>query len=159
MGSYRSCPDSSCQQEKDVNLLTGHDHMEITGVIETGVGKGAFFTNLDWVVEQIERNAGFKPYPGTLNIRVCDEDLAKLDALFACKDFELVPDDPQFCTAGARIIRINGIPAMAVFPGEDVHVHGREVIEIITSCHVKDTFHLKDGDQVTITDFGAAPSK
>jgi riboflavin kinase len=127
--------------------------MKLTGVIETGTGKGAYFTGLDWVVKQLERQMGFKPYPGTLNVRVCGSDVPKLDEFFRDKDFELVPDNPDFCTARVKRVRLNGIPAAAVFPSEDVHVHEKEVIEIITSFHVKDTFHLNDGDRVILTDF------
>jgi CTP-dependent riboflavin kinase len=49
-------------------------------------------------------------------------------------------------------VQINGIPGAAVFPREDVRVHGKEIIEIVCGCHIKDTLRLKDGDPVFITD-------
>jgi riboflavin kinase, archaea type len=127
--------------------------MKITGVIESGLGKGAFFTSLEWVVDQFERAMGFKPFPGTLNVRVLEGDLPALRSFFAKKDFELVPDNPAFCTALLKKVRVNGTPAAAVFPSEDVKAHGREIIELISEKHLKDTHGLKDGDQVTITEF------
>ncbi len=122
------------------------------GIVETGAGQGAFFTSLDWVREQFQRAMGFAPYPGTLNVRICSEDLGRLEAFISEKDFELVPADPQFCSGSVKKIRIEGIPAAAVFPGEEVRVHPREVIEIVSDRHLKQSLHLKDGDQVTITD-------
>jgi len=131
--------------------------MKITGVIESGAGRGAFFTGLNWVVEQFEREMGFKPFPGTLNVRVLDEDISKLDAFFAKKDFELVPDNPEFCAAGLKRIRVNGIPGAAVFPSDEVRIHGKEIIEIILGRHIKNALDLVDGDSVVITDYDAGP--
>ncbi len=127
--------------------------MKITGTIESGLGKGVFFTSLDWVVEQFERAMGFKPYPGTVNVRIVESDLPALKSLFAEKDFELVPDNPAFCTAWLKKVRVNGVPAAAVFPAEDVKVHGREIIELIAGEHLRNSYGLKDGDHVTITEF------
>ena len=126
--------------------------MEIVGVIEKGAGRGAYFTCLDWVVDQLEQAVGFKPFPGTLNVRIADEDLSKLDAFIEHRDCELVPDNPQFCSAGLKKVRINGIPAALILPSEDVRIHGKEIIEIVADRHIKDALGLADGDQVIITD-------
>ena len=127
--------------------------MKIVGTIERGAGQGAFFTTLDWVVEQFEKAMGFKPFQGTLNVRVSQEDLHKLDSFFAEEDFEIVPNDPQFCAARLKKVRVNDLPAAVVFPSEDVRIHGKEIIEIMSNCHIKETLLLTDGDQVIITDF------
>ncbi len=126
--------------------------MRIRGTIETGAGRGAFFTGLDWVVDQFRRHMGFAPFPGTLNVRVIDEDADKLKSLFSRMDFEIVPENPDFCTAGFKRIGVQGLPAAAVFPSEDVRIHDRNVIEIIAGCHIKDALGLKDGDTVVLTD-------
>lgn len=133
--------------------MTKRIGMEIKGFIERGAGKGAFFTTLDWVVAQFEKEMGFKPFPGTLNVKILPEDLSKLEDFFGKEDFKLVPDDPSFCTAGFRKVRVGGIPAAAVFPGEEVRIHGKDVIEIMADRHIKDSLGLNDGDPVTITDF------
>lgn len=124
--------------------------MKITGVIETGAGKGSFFVGLDWVVSQLEKQLGFKPFAGTLNVRLNETDLAEAESFFGKKDFDLIPEDPTFCRAGVKRVNINGLPAAAVFPSEDVRIHGDRVIEIIAGCHIKDTLNLQDGDVVTI---------
>jgi HAD superfamily hydrolase (TIGR01509 family) len=126
--------------------------MQITGQIESGAGKGAFFTSLDWVVEQFDQAMGFKPFPGTLNVRVSSEGIDDLEALFSEKDFEIHPDNPEFCAAGFKRVWVEGIPAAAVFPSEDVRIHGKDVIEIIAGRHIKSALSLADGDEVTITD-------
>ena len=127
--------------------------MEIKGRIETGAGQGAFFTSLEWVVGQFEREMGFKPFPGTLNVRVAPEDLNNLADFFRNLDFELASEDPNFCAARVKKVRINGIAGAAVFPADEVRIHEKEVIEIMADRHLKDSLGLADGDMVTITDF------
>jgi riboflavin kinase, archaea type len=132
--------------------------MKLRGTIQSGIGKGSFFTGLDWVVEQFREAMGFEPFPGTLNVRIMEEDLPIIDPFFLKKDFELIPDDPQFCAASLKKVEVNGVSSAAVFPSEDVHIHGKSIIEIITYCHLKETLHLDDGDQITITEASDEPS-
>jgi len=126
--------------------------MILNGYIQSGIGRGAFFTRLDWVVKQFQEAMGFPPHPGTVNIQIWDCDLPKVHNFFSPKDFEIVPPDPQFCEGACKKVKINGILAAAVFPAEDIRVHGWAIIEIIAGCHIKDTLHLKDGDPVVISD-------
>jgi riboflavin kinase len=125
--------------------------MKISGSIQSGVGKGAFFTQVDWVVKQCEDLLGYKPFPGTLNVHICDEDLEKLEKFFASTDCVLVPDDPKFCAANVKKVKINGVSAAVVLPSEDVRVHENRVIELIASCSLKEALGLKDGDTVTVS--------
>ncbi len=136
------------------NSLPGYveNAMQLKGVVETGVGQGAFFTSLAWVREQFQEKGGFIPFPGTLNVRICAEDLPGLQSFTSATDFEITPDDPQFCSGAVKRIWIEGIPATAVFPGERVRVHPKEVIEIVSDRNLKEALHLKDGDRVTISD-------
>jgi riboflavin kinase len=127
--------------------------MQIKGTIQKGTGQGTFFTSLPWVLEQFEKEMGSKPYPGTLNVRVCDEDLPKLDAFFKEKDFEIFPYNPQYCSATLKKVRVSGIPAAAIFPEERVHIHPKEIVEIMSPYHIKNSLHLADGDQVVISQF------
>jgi riboflavin kinase, archaea type len=125
--------------------------MKICGTIQSGMGKGAFFIQVDWVVKQCKDMLGYKPFPGTLNVRVCDEDLNKLEKFLESIDYILLPDDPAFCTARVKKVMLNDIPAAIVLPGEDVRVHENSVIEIIASMCIKDGLGLEDGDSVMIS--------
>jgi len=127
--------------------------MDLTGYIQSGAGEGVFFTSLTWVVNQFETFMGFRPFPGTLNVRIRDEDYPYIDKFFSKKDFELIPVDPQYCSASLKKVRVNGIEAAAVFPSEDIHIHGKDIIEVISHCNIKETLQLADGDRVTITEF------
>jgi riboflavin kinase len=57
--------------------------MEIKGIVHHGVGQGAFFTQLAWVVRQCEAQLGWTPFPGTLNLHVPEGDRDLLRPWFA----------------------------------------------------------------------------
>lgn len=126
--------------------------MKICGVVQSGVGKGAFFTKIDWVVKQCEDVLGFRPFPGTLNVHVCEEDLGELDGFLSSTDGELVPDDPKFCAARIKKVLVNDVAAAIVLPSDDVRVHESHVLEIIASQSLKDLLGMGDGDKVTLSD-------
>jgi riboflavin kinase, archaea type len=123
---------------------------EIRGIIERGAGQGAYFTRVDWVREQCRRELGYEPYPGTLNVRVMEEDVEILDAFLGDPDFELVPEDPAFCSAQVKKVTVNGVPAAVVLPSREVRVHEQRVIEILAASSLKASLGLKDGDTVTV---------
>ena len=122
----------------------------IEGVVQSGAGKGAYFTRVDWVLEQCRRRLGYEPFPGTLNVRIVDRDAECLESFLEEWDVELVPDDPAFCSARVKRVVVNGVPAAVVVPEEDVRIHDRRVIEIMAPCSLKKTLGLKDGDLVTV---------
>jgi riboflavin kinase len=126
------------------------NHQIIRGIIQSGAGKGSYFTQVDWVVEQCNRMLGYKPFPGTLNVQVAGEDLKHLDSFLRESDFELVPDDPAFCSARVKRVMVNNIPGALILPAEDVRIHEKGVIEIIAACNLKETLGIGDGDFVTV---------
>ncbi len=132
-----------------MNLLKMDQLIKISGIIQSGAGKGAYFIRLDWVVKQCKELLGYEPFPGTLNVSVEDEDLPVLDMFLQDADLKLIPDDPAFCTAGLKKVRINQIPASVVVPAEDVRIHANRVMELIAPCNLKDALGLHDGDRIT----------
>ncbi len=126
--------------------------MEISGIIQSGVGKGAYFTQLGWVVEQCEKTLGYKPFPGTLNVLICNRDLDKLDGFLQRFDYDLVPKDENFCSARIKKVSIARVPAAIILPSEDVRIHEKQTVEIISFCNLKHSLGLEDGQQVTISD-------
>lgn len=124
--------------------------MRLRGVIQSGKGAGAWFTQLDWVLAQCRDLLGFQPFPGTLNVKVLDEDLPGLTGMLQRRAGELVPPDPAFCSAGVVKVTVNGLAGAVVLPAEEVRVHGADVIEILSGHHLKQELGLTDGDQVEI---------
>lgn len=127
------------------------DPLKITGKIVSGAKQGAFFTGLDWVQKQCLKKLGFAPWPGTLNLEIPMDHVAVIEELKVKEGIELVSPDSNYCSGYVFPVSIEGISAAIVFPAEDVRVHGKNIIEIISPKMLKDTLDVKDGDQVNIT--------
>jgi riboflavin kinase len=127
------------------------DHWKITGIIVGGVKKGTFFTQLEWVQEQCWKKLGFKPYPGTLNLKVASDDIQIFEELRQKEGIELVPPDSNFCSGYVFPVSVAGISGAIVAPAEDVRVHRKNIIEIISHLRLKDALGVDDGDGVTLT--------
>lgn len=126
--------------------------MKIRGRIESGAGKGAFFTSLDWVVDSFERKMRIKLFPGTLNVRVFAQEVDRLALFLEKRDFVLTPVDPNFCEAWVKKVYVNGHRAAVVLPSEDVRIHGSDLIEVVADRSLKLSLGLDDGDEVTVSD-------
>ncbi len=124
--------------------------MKLSGIIQNGVGRGQFFTSVAWVTRQCENMLGYIPFPGTLNIKILDRDISKIELFFQGISMKLIPDDPSFCSALIKEVTLFGIPAAVILPSEDVRIHKNHIFEIISPHSIKDSFGLKDGDMVTI---------
>lgn len=122
----------------------------LTGKIVSGIKQGAFFTQLDWVQEQCLEKLGFKPYPGTLNLEIAHENMAIIEDLRPQEGVELVPPDSNFCSGFVFPITVEGISGAIVTPAEDVRVHGKNIIEIISHLGLKDALGVEDGDYVSL---------
>jgi CTP-dependent riboflavin kinase len=94
---------------------------------------------------------GFKLYPGTLNLEVPDESLAIIDALQPKAGIELVPPDSNFCSGYVFPVSVGRIFGAIIAPAEEVRVHGKNIIEIISHLGLKETLGVADGDWVTVT--------
>ena len=63
--------------EKGVYFAKGNarpdTHAKVSGIsgrVFSGLGRGAFFISMEGYITQIDRMFGFKPFPGTLNLKI-----------------------------------------------------------------------------------------
>ncbi len=122
----------------------------LRGVVVSGAGQAAYFTQLAWVQEQCFAKLHFSPYPGTLNVQVNEDCLSLLADLQNGEATELLSPVPDFCNARALPARLDDVPVAVIVPAEDVRIHGANIIEVIAPVHLKDVLSLHDGDQVEL---------
>lgn len=125
-------------------------HLEITGKIVSGAGKGVYFTQIGWVQQQCHQKLGFKPYPGTLNLEIALDDLPKIVTLGQKNGVELISPDPKFCNAKAFAVKLGKINGAIIMPEEKVRIHAENIIEIIAPLNIKATLNVKDGALLSI---------
>lgn len=123
----------------------------LKGIVVSGAGKAADFTQIDWVMEQCAGKLGFEPYPGTLNIDIHPAEIPDNERKGENGWIELIPPDPSFCKSQLLPVMIEGIRAAVIIPEERVRVHGKRIIEIMAPVNLKETLSIKDGDTVTLT--------
>ena len=127
-----------------------NDKLTITGKIVSGEKKGAFFTQLDWVQNQCQEKLGFKPFPGTLNLEIEAAKIPHVEALLDKRGLELVPPDPKFCAGHVYPVSIMGVSGAIVAPAEDVRVHSKNILELISPTCLKDALDVDDGDEIML---------
>jgi CTP-dependent riboflavin kinase len=133
--------------------MSGKKDKVIKGTVFSGLGQGAFFTQLDWVKEQCLEKLGFTPFPGTLNIRVSRECLELVRQIRVETKVDVVPPTPDFCPANAIPVTIGDIKAAIVVPHAEEFtekVHSADTIEVIAPVEIKKALGIKDGDEVVL---------
>ncbi len=125
---------------------------QITGVVFSGGGEAAFFTGLDWVKRQCLEKLGFEPYPGTLNLRISEEDLSAMSRLVTEQGVKLLPPTSDFCEAVCLRVAIGTIEAAAILPHVDDYYEN--TVEIIAPVRIKEKLDLTDGDEVIVSIIG-----
>lgn len=120
----------------------------ICGKVFSGLGQGAYFTQLDWVREQCAAKLGFAPYPGTLNLRVANEELEALRRLRGGPRVVLEPPDARFCQGVCYPILMGDVAAAIVVPL--VEDYPKDIVEIIAPVNIKETLGIGDGDMLEI---------
>ena len=126
-------------------------NMTLTGKIVSGVKQGAFFTQLDWFQSQCRDKLGFEPYPGTLNLEISIDDVPIIETLEQEAIIDFIPPDSEFCSGKAFPVVVEGIRAAVVIPAEEVRVHGKNIIEVISDQRLKDVLKVDEGDFVILS--------
>ena len=124
--------------------------ISLAGVVVSGLGQGAQFMAIPWVRDAVRHLLGFDPYPGTLNVKLLDQDtVAAWRELQDGPALRLAPPPTEKC--GARLFRVTVEPdvdAAIIVP--DVTHHSEEMLELIAPVHVRSRLGLRDDDRVTL---------
>lgn len=117
------------------------------GVVFSGSGEGEFYVNL--YARSFEEVLGYRPYPGTLNLRLLDGSRDRLVEGLR----PLIVHPPQIRGYKLYEVRcyeafIRDYPVYIVVP--KVTMYKSDVVEIIARERLRDRFSLKDGDVVEV---------
>ena len=100
--------------------------------------------------KQIEKKLGFKPYLGTLNIRLSKKEANRLKkTLEKSEAIEIVPPTGFYAANCFKAAIMNKIGGAIVIPQKpDYPPH---VLEITAPVYLREALSLKDGDPVELT--------
>jgi riboflavin kinase, archaea type len=123
--------------------------MEIKGRLISGMGKGTYFMSQEIYVKQFEEKLHFKPYVGTLNIKLETNQMNTLINISQEK-FGLVKGKGKFGDVKfIKAVLNHDVPGALVFPAKTEHKE--DVLEFISNKNLRESLNLKDGDLLSVT--------
>ena len=122
--------------------------MKIEGKVTTGLGKAAYFLSQEFYTKEFEKNLGFVPYPGTLNIIVEEEHLSKINEIKNNCENIIKPDTEFGAVKYIDAVLNDEINGAIVFPAKTTHEEN--YLEFIAENKLRDQLDLEDGDIVSI---------
>jgi riboflavin kinase, archaea type len=122
--------------------------MKLMGKIVSGMGKGTFFMSQDFYKAQFQEKVHFKPFEGTLNLKIDSNSINSMKTLPKNK-FGLIHGEGKFGDVKYIEATINNeINGALVFPAKSEH--DEDVLEFITDKNLRKQFQFMDGDEVII---------
>jgi riboflavin kinase len=124
--------------------------MVLSGRIVAGVGEGSYYMSQTHYIEQFEKEAGFVPYPGTLDIKL-DKDSVGLKEVIARLPSKEVSgfETKERAFGPVRFFpaRLRKSRVALILP---LRSHYTDVIELIAPQNLRRSLGLKDGDPVQV---------
>jgi riboflavin kinase len=126
------------------------DYLTIQGIVTSGLGEGKYYVTQNGYMGQFIDKLWFKPFEGTLNLKVAGRDLNKLELI---KSLEGIPIDGfedsgrTFGSGKCFLCDLQGIECAIMMPNRS---HYENVIEIISKYYLRERLKLKDGDVVEL---------
>jgi riboflavin kinase len=124
----------------------------LKGTVAAGVGGGKDYLDGQPVKQAIEAVVGFKPFSGTLNVRLSEESALKRLELHQDKEDGIRPQVGSF--PGALIKARIGPFDCAIIHPEDPG-YPEDIIEVIAPVNLREKLNLSDGSQVIIVAYDA----
>ena len=122
--------------------------MKIDGEVTTGLGKAAFFLSQEFYTREFEKNLGFVPFPGTLNVVVSDDHLDEINEIKNSCENLIKPDEGYGAVKYIQAILNDEVEGAIVFPAKTTHEEN--YLEFIAENRLRDELNLEDGDVVSL---------
>ena len=120
--------------------------MKIDGEVTTGLGKAAYFLSQEFYTKEFNKNLGFVPFPGTLNVIVSDKYLDEINEIKnSCQNL-IKPDEGFGAVKYIEAILNDEIEGAIVFPAKTTHEEN--YLEFIAENKLREELNLNDGDIV-----------
>ena len=122
--------------------------MEIKGKLISGMGKGSYFMSQKIYLDQFQEKLKFKPFVGTLNIKIDANGIANILNIPPEK-FNIILGKGKFGDVKFIKALLNDkVVGALVFPAKSEHTE--DVLEFISDKNLRQTLKLEDEDPLTI---------
>jgi riboflavin kinase len=117
--------------------------MRIRGKVVSGIGEASWY--VEKYSETLKTHLGEKPYPGTLNILLCE---CFNELLKGVKPIVINPPEQGLCSALGYIGYVKGFKVLVLKPLASRH--DCRVVELIAGVKLRDVLGLRDGDEIEV---------
>jgi len=140
----------------EYSLIFGtQKEIEMKGALETGLGEGGYYISKKGYMDQFQKKLNWKPYEGTFNLRLNDDEVPKIEAMKAAEGILVEGFEQEGRTFGkAWVFKCslkNGkktVNECAIISPKRTHY--RRVVEVISPIFLRDELNAKDGNIFTI---------
>jgi riboflavin kinase len=146
---------ASIQALLEKTLKIQPNEIKLEGKIFTGLGEGAYYISQPKYEKQFIEKLGFKPYPGTLNVKIEEEYLKKI---FLIKSYPgiviegFINGKRTFGSVKCYKAVLEGKIEGAIVSAMRSH-YGDNILEVIAPVNLRKALKLKDGDKISFTVF------
>lgn len=136
------------------NFEKGKSTLTFRGTLFTGLKEGGYYVSVGGYAEGFSQALGFKPFPGTLNLRLTSqamiEQRRRLDLMKGVEVPGFSDGSRSFGPVKCFRARIAGRFPGAALAIERTH-YDSSVLEVISPVNVRKALGLKDGDECSVT--------
>jgi len=129
--------------------------IEMKGTLETGLGEGGYYISKKGYMIQFEEKLRWKPFEGTFNLRLKEEEVPKIEAMKAADGILIEGFEQEGRTFGKawvfKCILRNGskkVNNCAIISPKRTHY--RRVVEVISPEYLRDKLNAEDGDEFKV---------
>jgi len=134
-------------------FFSGEKFVKVVGQVQKGLGEGRFYMAQEEYAQQFFRLLDFKPYQGTLNLKVKEEELVR--ALARQKGLKIngfVTEERSFGNILCYPLKIKSgnkeICGAIIFPERSSHKHN--LVEVIAPLSLREEWGLKENSEVVL---------
>lgn len=123
--------------------------MEIEGKVFSGMNVAEDYLKMDQYQLEIKDITGFKPFPGTLNLRSSKEEVKNgLNEVSPARISSFSFEGEEYSGIDVYPATVQGHDAAVL--RMDVTDYGPEVVEIVAKHKLRETLDIQDGDKVKV---------
>jgi riboflavin kinase len=122
--------------------------MKVSGKLFSGMNAGEEYLSKEPYQERFQEILGFKPFPGTLNLRVDEEEVEEIREMDSERLESFEHEETEYSGMDIYRCEINGVEA--AYLDLDITDYEDNVIEVIAPIGLRDLLGLEDGDDVEV---------
>lgn len=124
--------------------------VRLRGIVFSGLGEGRYYISQPGYRKQFVRKLKYRPYEGTLNVRVIPSDMPLFERIGALDGIRIEGFESNGRTFGevkCLPAEIGGKRCSLIMPAR---THYTDVMEIIAPSYLRGEMKLRDGDEVEV---------